>query len=113
MTDTPMNRVPREALPQMMSEQWDWVNGLVEDPTCVEVMGNHPAMAKWYFEQFYGQVFYNGNPDMLVDVRTKEVLRLRLTKQTGCLLCNRNNSAAALQAGITQEQIDNFREPTS
>ena len=113
MTDTPMHRVAREDLPQMLVDQWDWVNGLVEDPTCVEVLANHPPMAKWYFEQFYGQVFYNGNPEMTVDVRTKEVLRLRLTKQTGCMLCNRNNSAAALAAGITQEQIDNFREPTA
>jgi alkylhydroperoxidase family enzyme len=112
VTDTAMNRVPRSELPPALSDQWDWVNGLVDDPTCVEVLGNHPPLAKWYFEQFYGQLFYNGNPEMLVDVRTKELLRLRLSKQHGCRLCNRNNSAACLQAGITQEQIDNFFNPT-
>ncbi len=112
MTDTPMNRIARQQLPKELQDQWDWVNGLVDDPTCVEVLGNHPALAKWYFEQFYGQLFYNGNPDMQVDVRTKEMLRLRLSKQHGCMLCNRNNTVACLQAGITQEQIDNYLNPT-
>ncbi len=112
MTDTPMKRIARNELPRSLREQWDWVNGLVDDPTCVEVLGNHPALATWYFEQFYGQLFYNGSPDMLVDVRTKEMLRLRLSKQHGCMLCNRNNTVACLQAGITQEQIDNYLNPT-
>ena len=50
----------------------------------VEVFANSPGMMKWYFEGFYKQIFYNENPNMKVDIRTKELLRLKLSKQHGC-----------------------------
>ena len=81
------------------------------DATIIEVMANAPEILRWYFEEFYGRIFYNGNNKMRLDVRTKELLRIKLSKQHGCQFCNRSNTIDALAAGISQEQIDNIREP--
>ncbi|MFN3591491.1 MAG: carboxymuconolactone decarboxylase family protein, partial [Thermaurantiacus sp.] len=48
---------------------------------------------------------------MRVDVRTKELLRLRLSKQHGCQFCNRFNAVEAVKAGLTEEQIDMIWAP--
>jgi AhpD family alkylhydroperoxidase len=57
---------------------------------------------EWYRDQFYAKLFYAGR----VDVRTKELLRYRLSMTHGCAFCNKGNSVAARKAGVTQEQLD-------
>ncbi len=46
----------------------------------IEVGANAPEVLDWYFNSFYKRVFYEGR----VDVRTKELLRLKLSKTHGC-----------------------------
>jgi len=87
---------------------WDLGIERSGEAAVVEVLANSPTMMKWYFEGFYKQIFYNENPDTKLDVRTKELLRLKLSKQHGCYFCNRWNSVDAMNVGITQEQIDNI-----
>lgn len=113
MPDTPLARVPRNQLPEEMKAVWDLAQSRVGDPTAIEAWANHLPMLDWYFTGFYRNVFYNGDARMKVDVRTKELLRIKLSKQHGCQFCNRWNSVDCLAAGITQEQIDNVLAPTS
>ncbi len=46
----------------------------------VEVGASAPAAISWYTDEFYGRLFNRGR----VDVRSKELLRLRFSKTHGC-----------------------------
>ena len=113
MPEPHLNRVERDAMAENLQAMWDAGMERTGDATIIEVMANAPEILRWYFEEFYGQIFYNGNDKMRLDVRTKELLRIKLSKQHGCQFCNRSNTVDALAAGITQEQIDSIREPSA
>jgi len=111
MPEPHLNRVTRDDMPPALQTMWDTGMERTGDATIIEVMANAPEILRWYSEEFYGQIFYNGNDKMRLDIRTKELLRIKLSKQHGCQFCNRSNTIDALAVGITQEQIDNIREP--
>ncbi len=113
MPEPHLNRVPRDDMPEKLRDLWDMGMARTGEADIIEVFANHPAMLEWYFNGFYKQIFYNANNAMKVDVRTKEILRLKLSKQHGCQFCNRANAVDALAAGVTQAQIDNMRNPTA
>ncbi len=100
--DTPLNRVPREDLPPHMQSSWDAAMAMHGDTTFVEVAGNNPTMYDWYIEDFYKKVFYSGR----IDRQIVELVRLRLANIHGCAFCNRSDTAAALEAGISRAQVD-------
>jgi AhpD family alkylhydroperoxidase len=113
MPETPLAKIPRDALPDDLKPVWDAAQQRVGDATAIEAWANSLPMLDWYFNGFYRNVFYNADPRMTLDVRTKELLRIKLSKQHGCRFCNRWNSVDCLAAGITQEQIDQVLTPTS
>jgi AhpD family alkylhydroperoxidase len=106
MADPQMAPVPRDQLPDDLKQMFDTGVERTGDATVIGVMGHHPDLARWYFGEFYQNLFYNGHGWTRSDVRTKELLRLKLSKQHGCQFCNRSNSVDAMNAGITQAQID-------
>ena len=112
MPDPVLSRVPRDAMQPAHREVWDLGMQRTGEATIVEVMANHPELLSWYFDGFYAKLFYNADPSMTVDVRTKELLRYKLSKQHGCFFCNRFNAVDALQAGLTQAQLDGILAPT-
>lgn len=112
MPETPMGRVAAEELSPELQELRELAMNRVGDATAIEVWAKHPAMLEWYFEGFYRNVFYNGDPRMLVDVRSKELIRIKLSKQHGCFFCNRWNRHDCLAAGLTEAQIDGVLNPT-
>jgi alkylhydroperoxidase family enzyme len=112
MPDPHLHRVPRDLMPEELRGVYDLGVQRTGEATIIEVFANHPAMLEWYFDDFYKGVFYNQHPGMTVDVRTKELLRLKLSKQHGCRFCNRFNAVDCLAAGITQSQIDHMHDPT-
>lgn len=85
-----------------MQQAWDQALAMHGDTTFTEVAGNNPTMYDWYLEDFYKKVFYSGR----LDRQIVELVRLRLANVHGCAFCNRSDTAAALAAGITAEQID-------
>ena len=104
--DTPLNRVARDQLPPHMQVAWDGSLQLHGDTTFVEVAGNNPTMFDWYSNDFYKKVFYSGR----IDTRIVELVRLRLANVHGCAFCNRADTAAALAAGISQQQVDQLND---
>ena len=112
MPQTPMGRVQAAELPKKLGELHELAMSRVGDATAIEVWAKHPAMLEWYFEGFYRNIFSNGDPRMLVDVRTKELIRIKLSKQHGCFFCNRWNRHDCLAAGLTDAQIDGVLELT-
>jgi AhpD family alkylhydroperoxidase len=113
MPDPIIPRVPRDQLPDDLAKMHDTGLERTGDATIIQVMAQQPDLLRWYFGEFYGGLFYNNHPGARVDVRTKELLRLKLSKQHGCQFCNRSNTVDALNAGITPEQIDAIYEPES
>jgi AhpD family alkylhydroperoxidase len=89
-----------------MQAAWDRAQKLHGDTTFVEVAGNNPVMYDWYINDFYKNVFYSGR----IDKQIVELVRLRLANVHGCAFCNRSDTAAALAAGITQEQVDRLSD---
>ena len=112
MPNPHLRTVPRDEMPDDLKALHDMATSRTGEPTIIEVMANNPTMLRWYFDGFYKKIFYNEDPGMLVDIRTKEILRLKLSKQHGCLFCNRSNTVDCLNAGITQTQVDNILTPT-
>lgn len=102
MADTPLQRIPRDQLPEQAQMAWDMLNQLTEEPTFVEVFANAPELLDFVMNQFYGNIFFGGR----VEQRYKQLARLRLSQIHGCRTCNRQNVPGALEAGITQEQIE-------
>jgi AhpD family alkylhydroperoxidase len=104
MPDPLLKRIPPELLPDDMAEFWQKSTDLRGDATLFEVFGNHPTMFKWYIQSFYGQFFYAG----LADQKLKELMRLRLSTLHGCRFCNQGNRLDALNAGVSQAQVDSI-----
>jgi AhpD family alkylhydroperoxidase len=81
------------------AETADAVRG---EATLIEVLAQAPELLSWYYDGFYAQVFFAGRAPRVV----KELLRLKLSTIHGCAFCNRGNTRSALEAGVTQAQID-------
>jgi AhpD family alkylhydroperoxidase len=113
MPEPVMPVIPRESLPDDIKAMYDKGLERSGDATIIALMAHQPDIARWYFGEFYEGLFYNGNKAARVDVRTKELLRIKLSKQHGCQFCNLSNTVDALAAGITQEQIDAIFDPAS
>jgi len=111
MPNTPLQRVSPDEMDDDFRAMWDKGMERTGDATLIEVLANAPDAMRHYFQSFYGQVFYNGDSKMQLDVRSKELLRLKLSKQHGCQYCNLSNEPDALAAGISQAQIDSLRDP--
>lgn len=102
MTNTPLKRIPREQLPEEFHLAWDTLNGLTGEPTFVEVFAQAPDVLRFVMNDFYGNLFFGGH----VDQRYKQLARLKLSLIHGCRTCNKQNVPGALEAGISQAQID-------
>lgn len=106
MPNPAIQPIPRDQLPDDLKPLYDTGLERTGDATIIQVMAHQPDLLRWYFQDFYGGLFYNRHPGARVDVRSKELLRLKLSKQHGCQFCNRFNTVEALAAGITQMQVD-------
>lgn len=113
MPDPVITPLTRDALPADLQPLYDLSRERTGDATIIAVMAHQPDILRWYFGEFYDGIFYNMAPGMTVDVRSKELLRLKLSKQHGCQFCNRFNTVEALSSGITQEQVDAIFDPES
>jgi alkylhydroperoxidase family enzyme len=102
MTDTPLTRTPRAELDPKFHLAWDTLNGLTGEPAFVEVFASNPAMLDFVMNRFYMGLFFGGQ----VEQRYKQLARLKLSLLHGCRTCNKQNVPGALQAGITQAQVD-------
>ena len=75
-----LSQISRDDLPAELVELYDNGMGEAGEAEFVGVGAHAPELLDWYFNSFYKRVFYEGR----VDVRTKELLRLKLSKTHGC-----------------------------
>ena len=102
MSTTPMRQIPREQLSDQHRLAWDTLNELTGEPTFIEVFAQAPELLDFVMLRFYGEIFFGGR----VEQRYKQLARLRLSQIHGCATCNKQNVPGALEAGISQEQVD-------
>jgi alkylhydroperoxidase family enzyme len=101
-TDTLFKRTARDELPDRFQPAWDMLNQLTGEPTFIEVFAGAPELVDLVMNEFYMKVFFGGR----VVQRYKQLVRLRLSIVHGCRTCNRQNVPGALEAGISQGQVD-------
>jgi hypothetical protein len=75
---TQLTRIPYSELTPELAALHDQLTKEGVDARLVEAGANAPELLDWYFNSFYAKVFY--------DARTKELLRLKLSKTHGCYL---------------------------
>jgi alkylhydroperoxidase family enzyme len=101
-TDTQFKRTPRDELPDRFRPAWDMLDKLTGEPTFIEVFASAPELVDLVMNEFYMKVFFGGR----VAQRYKQLVRLRLSIVHGCRTCNKQNVPGALEAGISQAQVD-------
>ena len=104
-------RVPREKMPADFQNIFDGMVAQSGEGVITEVFALHPDLFRFYYDDFYGLIF--DKTRMLVDDRTKELVRVKLSKENGCHVCNSFNVPSAIAAGLTREQIEHIFEPSS
>ncbi len=109
MPDPYLKKIPRAELGDDLATLWDVAMRDRNEATLIEVAGNAPEVMDWYYNSFYAQMFHGGR----VEVRIKQLARMKLSTMHGCEFCNRGNSKAALADGVSQEQLDALFDPDS
>lgn len=97
-----INAPTRDEIPDDLSYLYDRADDRVGVTDYVTALANAPEILRWYYDTFDDKFMHGGR----VDVRIKELVRLRLSMTHGCAFCNKWNAVDALSAGITQAQID-------
>lgn len=102
MAETPLQRMPREHMPENARLAWNALNELSGDATFVEVFANAPELLDFAMVKFYQDIFFQGR----VAEKYKQLARLRLSMNHGCRTCNLQNLVGVASVGYSQEQID-------
>lgn len=79
---TTLRRVPLEEMSPAFRDQVLASKELGVDTRFLEFAANAPHMIEFYWGDFYDRVFFGG----IVPIRTKELVRLKLSQLHGCLL---------------------------
>lgn len=99
-----LEKIPPDQLPSWMQEVHKKSVKIHGEGDRIEVFGNAPHVYSFYKKDFYENLFYSG----IVDIQTKELLRLRLAGVHGCAHCNRGDRIASLEAGISSEKVESI-----
>ncbi len=104
MSETLLARTPRDKLAEPLGQAWDTLNRLTGQPAFVEAFASTPEVLNLVMNEFYAKIFFGGR----VENRYKQLARLYLSLNHGCRTCNLQNVPGALEAGVTQAQIDSL-----
>jgi AhpD family alkylhydroperoxidase len=88
-------------IPYFLKEKIKKSNDLTGDAFFLKVFSSSNVTSEVYYEQFYKKVFYGG----VVDIRFKELVRLRLAGISGCKYCISVDENSALSNGLTEEEV--------
>jgi AhpD family alkylhydroperoxidase len=101
--------LPRALMPPRWRDAAATADTVRGESTLLEVLAQAPEHLAWYYDSFYGDIFFKGR----VERRVKELLRLRLSTLHGCAFCNAGNTRSALDSGLTEQQVASIRKPAS
>ena len=95
------NQVDDSQIPQFLKEKINKSTDLTGDAYFLKVFASSEAASKVYYEQFYKKGFYGG----VVNIKLKELIRLRLAGISGCKYCISVDENSALSNGLTSQEI--------
>lgn len=96
-----IKRIPRDELPENLKPQWDWLYALTGQGGFIEGFAHAPELMNFTMVDFYEKIFNGGR----VDIRFKQLARLRMSLGHGCRSCNLGNTEGAKEAGFTEAQL--------
>lgn len=96
-----LRQVPLGELPADFRRKVEQVTRLTGEAEFHRIAANAPQMVDFYWRTFYAQIFFGGT----VDVRTKELVRLRLAGLHGCAFCQAGDAASAREHGVSDEEV--------
>lgn len=94
-----------EKIPQFLKENITKSINLTGDAFFLKVFGSNTKVAEVYYEEFYKKIFYKG----AVDIRIKEIIRLRLAGISGCKYCISVDENSAMKNGVSEVDIFNAK----
>ena len=94
-----------EKIPQFLKENITKSIKLTGDAFFLKVFGSNTKVAEVYYEEFYKKIFYKGS----VDIRIKEIIRLRLAGISGCKYCISVDEHSAMKNGVSEVDIFNAK----
>ena len=109
---SPLTHVAAADMPEDLRQLHAASLDVVGEAERIEVFAAHPDLYRWYHQNFYLKLFENSDGTMVLDIRRKELIRLKMSLSHGCFVCNSFNVPSALAAGFTQAQIDSVLSPT-
>lgn len=109
---SPLTHVAAADMPEDLRQLHAASLDVVGEAERIEVFAAHPDLYRWYHQNFYRKLFENSDGTMVLDIRWKELIRLKMSLSHGCFVCNSFNVPSALAAGFTQAQIDSVLSPT-
>jgi alkylhydroperoxidase family enzyme len=109
---SPLTHVAATDMPEDLRQLHAASLEVVGEAERIEVFAAHPDLYRWYHQNFYRKLFENSDGTMVLDIRWKELIRLKMSLSHGCFVCNSFNVPSALAAGFTQPQIDSVLAPT-
>jgi alkylhydroperoxidase family enzyme len=109
---SPLTHVAPADMPEDLRQLHAASLEVVGEAERIEVFAAHPDLYRWYHQNFYRKLFENSDGTMVLDMRWKELIRLKMSLSHGCFVCNSFNVPSALAAGFTQAQIDAVLDPT-
>ena len=90
-----------EKIPQFLKENITKSINLTGDAFFLKVFGSNTKVAEVYYEEFYKKILYKG----AVDIRIKEIIRLRLAGISGCKYCISVDENSATKNGVSEVDI--------
>lgn len=97
-------RLEREELPERFKPLWDKSVERRGEAKFIAGMAHNPDLLSWCLNGFYKDLFHGEG----VELRYKELGRLRLSTRHGCRSCNQGNRLDARDAGLSDEDIANI-----
>jgi|TARA_B110000444_G_scaffold61813_1_gene57823 AhpD family alkylhydroperoxidase len=95
------NQLEDSEIPDFLKEKIEKSNELTGGAFFLKVFSSSKITSEVYYEQFYKKVFYGGS----VDIKLKELVRLRLAGISGCKYCISVDENSALNNGVTEKEI--------
>jgi alkylhydroperoxidase family enzyme len=105
MPDPAIPPLAREHMPPRWRKAAETADAVRGEATLIEALAQAPEHLAWYYDSFYGGLFFAGR----VERRIKELLRLRLSVRHGCAFCNRGNMRSAIEGGLSEAQVAAIR----
>lgn len=95
----------KDNIPKFLQHKIELSEQLTGDSFFLNIFSSNSEVARVYYEEFYNKIFYKGK----VNIRLKELIRLRLAGISGCKYCISIDENSAINNGLSEQDIINAK----